>query len=187
VPVEAELKAGVRNAGSLRTALDARGERQTAVYRDRYFDTPDGAFASAGYELRIRTVEAGNSVRHLMTFKTPAVDQASGSKPEHETVVGDALAAEAIITGLGYRPLIAFTKNCANYRLHHAGRDLLASIVTVPEIDGTFLEVETLTRDAGDLSSALEDVRAVMADLGIGEPDLTTELYTDAVKAARQG
>jgi adenylate cyclase class 2 len=30
-------------------------------------------------------------------------------------------------------------------------------------------------------------VRAVMADLGIGEQDLTTELYTDAVTAARRG
>jgi adenylate cyclase, class 2 len=186
MPLEAELKARVRDPGSLRAALDARAERQTASYRDRYFDSADGAFASVGYELRIRTVEAGNGVRHIMTFKAPAVDRASGSKPEHETEVGDAQAAEAIITGLGYRPLIAFSKHCANYQLRQAGRDLLASVVTVPEIEGTFLEVETLTPDEADLPAALDDVRAVMASLGIGEPDLTTELYTDAVRAARR-
>ncbi|MFG2910331.1 hypothetical protein ACGF13_35445 [Kitasatospora sp. NPDC048286] len=33
--------------------------------------------------------------------------------------------------------------------------------------------------------TALDAVRAVLADLGINEADLTTELYTDAVAAAR--
>lgn len=185
MPVEAELKARVRDVGRLRTALDARAEQQIAVYRDRYFDSPDGSFASAGRELRIRTVEAAGSVRHIMTFKAPAVDQASGSKPEHETPVGDPLAAEAIITGLGYRPLIAFTKHCANYQLRHDGRDLLATVVTMPEIEGTFLEVETVIDAAAGLPAALDAIRAVMADLGISERDLTTEMYTDAVRAAR--
>lgn len=187
MPVEAELKARVRDAAALLAALDARAGRETAIYRDHYYDSPDGAFTAAGCELRLRTVETGDSFRHVLTFKAPAVDAASGSKPEHETAIGDPQAAQAIITGLGYRPLIAFTKQCANYRLNHAGRDLLASVVTVPEIDGTYLEVETITEDAGDVDAALEDVRAVMASLGISEQDLTTELYTDAVTAARRG
>ena len=107
MPVEAELKARVRDAGRLRAALGARAEEQIAVYRDRYFDSADGSFAAAGHELRIRTVEAGSDVRHIMTFKAPALDQASGSKPEHETPVGDPEAAEAIITGLGQAPRMA--------------------------------------------------------------------------------
>jgi adenylate cyclase class 2 len=160
----------------------ARGGRPRPVLRQ-----PRRRVTAAGCKLRLRTIEAGDSVRHVLTFKAPAIDAASGSKPEHETAVGDPQAAGAIMAGLGYRPLIAFTMQRANYRLNHSGRDLLASVVTVPEIDGTHLEVETITEDAGDLEAALEAVHAVMAGLGISEQDLTTELYTDAVTAARHG
>jgi adenylate cyclase, class 2 len=61
---------------------------------------------------------------------------------------------------------------------------MLATMVTVPEIDGTFLELETLA-DETSLAAALSDVRAVLGELGIGEDDLTTEQYTDAVMRAR--
>jgi adenylate cyclase class 2 len=188
MPIEAELKARVRDQAALLSALDARAKGASAVYRDRYFDSPDGAFTAAGHELRIRSVETREATRHLLTYKAPAVDQASGSKPEHETRIADPAAAAAIVHGLGYRTKIAFTKNCRNYSLHEHGRDLLATVVTVPEIDGTFLEVETIVQTEDDLSAALDTVRAVLSDLGIDEVDLTDELYTDAVaKAAVQG
>ena len=61
---------------------------------------------------------------------------------------------------------------------------MLATVVTVPEIEGTFLELETLAGEA-DLAAALGDVRTVLGKLGIGEDDLTTEQYTDAVMRAR--
>ncbi|MFG2880690.1 hypothetical protein ACGFYU_37735 [Streptomyces sp. NPDC048337] len=41
--------------------------------------------------------------------------------------------------------------------------------------------------DADGLPGALADVRAFLAGLGIGEADLTRELYTDAVRAGRTG
>lgn len=61
---------------------------------------------------------------------------------------------------------------------------MLATVVTVPEIDGTFLEVETLIDDAGDVPAALEAVRAVMAEVGVAPVDFTTDLYTEAVLRA---
>ncbi|WP_323182421.1 MULTISPECIES: hypothetical protein [unclassified Streptomyces] len=64
------------------------------------------------------------------------------------------------------------------------GRELLATVVQVPEIDGTFVEVETMT-DPDGLTHALADVRAFLAGLDVGEGDLTRELYTDAVRARR--
>jgi adenylate cyclase, class 2 len=42
---------------------------------------------ASGHELRRRTVKTASTVRHLPTSKTPAVDEASGSKPEFETAV----------------------------------------------------------------------------------------------------
>jgi adenylate cyclase class 2 len=58
-------------------------------------------------------------------------------------------------------------------------------MVTVPEIDGTYLELETLA-ESTELAGALADVRAVLHDLGIPDEDLTTEQYTDAVLRARR-
>lgn len=184
MPIEAELKARVRDTPALLAALDTRAKGESALYRDHYFDSPDGSFAAAGHELRIRTVETHDSTRHILTYKAPAVDQTSGSKPEHETRVADPDAAIAIVRGLGYRTQIAFTKHCRNYSLHEHGRDLLATVVTVPEIDGTFIEVETIIPAEDDLPAALETVRSVLVSLGIHEADLTDELYTDAVAHA---
>jgi adenylate cyclase class 2 len=187
MPIEAELKARVRDTPALLAALDARAKAEAAVYHDDYFDSPDGSFAAAGHELRIRTVETQDSVRHVLTYKAPAVDHSSSSKPEHETRIADPAAAIAIVHGLGYRTQIAFTKNCRNYSRHDQDRDLLASVVTVPEIDGTFIELETIAATEDELPAALETVRAVLASLGIDDADLTSELYTDAVAASGCG
>ncbi len=181
MPIEAELKARVRDEAALLSALDQLAEGVPATYRDHYFDSPDGAFAASGQELRLRSVETRDGTRHLLTYKAPAIDKASGSKPEHETAVADPASAEAILHGLGYRTLIAFSKHCRNYHLHRDGRDLLATMVTVPEINGTFLEVETIVEADHDLAAGLNTVRAVLDDLGIAETELTDELYTDAV------
>ena len=56
-----------------------------------------------------------------------------------------------------------------NYRFTRDGRDLLATLVHVPELDGTFLEIETVVAETRDIDSAL-----------------TAELYTDAVRERRQ-
>lgn len=92
----------------------------------------------------------------------------------------------ATLYGLGYVPAIAFEKRCRNYSFEARGRQMLATLVRVPELDGTFLEVETLVEEK-DLTKALDDVRGVLAELGIGTQDLTREQYTDAVKARRRG
>lgn len=60
---------------------------------------------------------------------------------------------------------------------------MLATLVTVPKLDGSFLEVEAAA-DAADLEAALGTVRAVLAGLGIADA-LETGSYTDAVRAAR--
>jgi adenylate cyclase class 2 len=177
MPIEAELKVHVRDAEAVRTALDAMAGAEASVYEDRYFDSRDRTFAESGRELRVRSVLGPDGARHILTYKDPAVD-ASGSKPEFETAVEDPEATVAIIHGLGFRGLIAFSKHCRNYRLRHQNRDLLATMVQVPEIDGDFLEVETIVPAAEDVPAALATVRSLL--LGLGEEDIT-ELYTDAV------
>ncbi|WP_344551894.1 class IV adenylate cyclase [Kitasatospora saccharophila] len=184
--IEAELKARVHDPEGVLAALEAAyGPGRGEVYRDTYYDDPAGLLTSGDRELRIRTVYGGGRTRTVLTYKGARVDEASGSKPEHETGVDDPAAAHAILRGLGHLPRIAFEKHCRNYGFTADGRRLLATLVRVPEIDGTFLEVETSAADPADLPAALAVVRGVLHGLGITERDLTTELYTDAVAAAR--
>jgi adenylate cyclase class 2 len=184
VPIEAELKACVRDVAAVRSALAARAEARRALYRDVYFDQSASGFMAGGRELRLRSIETPETVRHLLTFKAPAVDEVSGSKPEYETVVADRVAAQEILLGLGFSVAIEFSKHCENYSFSHDGFGMLATLVTVPELDGTFLEVETIVEAVDGLSDALDAVRSVFAGLGIGQEDLTAELYTDAVARA---
>ena len=181
--IEAELKARLRDPDAVRAALTKRTAPERATYRDTYYDTAAEELDHAGRELRLRTVEA-EVVRHLLTFKEPAVDEASGSKPEYETTVGDPAPVDHLIQALGLQMLVSLTKHCENYRFAADGREFLATVVQVPEIDGTFLEVETQAEEQ-DVAAALAAVRSVFVDLGVRDGELTTELYTDAVRAAR--
>ena len=184
--IEAEVKALVRDPDRVRALLRSRAAERLSRYYDTYYDRPGRPLTQAGQELRLRIIDEGGQRRCLLTYKEPAVDEQTGSKPETEIDVSDADATDQILAGLGFTHLVAFEKNCANYAFTVAGRDILATLVTIPELDGTFIEVETLTADPGDIGPAIADVRAILDELGIGSTDLTTELYTDAVMHYRQ-
>lgn len=182
--IEAELKARVHTPEAVLRQLEERATARVEVYQDTYYDRTDGGLEKADQELRVRTVHGADGLRTVLTFKEAAVDEASGSKPEHETRVEDSEAVHAIVQGLGFTPVIAFRKRCRNYEFEAHGRHLLATLVQVPEIEGTFLEVETLV-DEDQVDAALDDIRAVLAELGIGPEDLTRDTYTGAVAAQR--
>lgn len=138
-----------------------------------------------GYELRVRSITTGEDRRVVLTYKEPPVDEASRSKPEHETTVADPAVIGTIFDGLGLVELIAFEKHCENYRFFVDGRDMLATIVTIPELDGqTFIELETLT-EIDDLKPALSTLRTVLNDLGVAEDDAVDESYTEMVVRRR--
>ncbi|MCY0924206.1 MULTISPECIES: class IV adenylate cyclase [unclassified Streptomyces] len=183
--IEAELKARVETPEEMVRRLEERASGRAEVYVDTYYDTPTHALDERGEELRVRTVHGTDETRSVLTYKGAAVDEESGSKPEHETRVEDVDAVHAMLRGLGYVPLIAFEKHCRNYDFDARGRRMLATLVRVPEIEGTFLELETLAA-LDDMAAALDDVRAVLDELGITPEDLTRELYTDAVRTAQR-
>ncbi|MFG2880691.1 CYTH domain-containing protein [Streptomyces sp. NPDC048337] len=107
--IEAELKARVPDREALVQLLDKLTAGRPEIYRDTYYDTAERALEARDAELRIRTVEtADGTARTVLTYKSAAVDAASGSKPEHETEVVGADAAHAVVRGLGYVPVIAF-------------------------------------------------------------------------------
>lgn len=182
--IEAELKARVTDPEALKALLGRRAAGETSIYRDVYYDHPGRDLTAEGRELRVRVVETSGVRRALVTYKEPAADAASGSKPEHETKIADASVADVILRAIGMERLVWFEKHCINYRFTTRGRDMLATVVTVPEIEGTFIELETMATES-ELPAALGAVRAVLGELGITEDDLTTDTYTDAVMRAR--
>lgn len=182
--IEAELKARVTDPEGLSAALGRLARGEPSTYRDVYYETPGEGLTASGRELRVRVIEAGGTSRTLLTYKEPPADEASQSKPEYETVVANANVIDVILSALGLVHQVAFEKRCVNYRFTARGRDMFATVVTVPEISGTFIELETLAAE-DDLGEALADVRGVLGELGIGEGDLTTETYTGAVMRAR--
>ncbi|BBA99295.1 hypothetical protein RVR_5850 [Actinacidiphila reveromycinica] len=184
--IEAELKARVRDPEHVHAELESRADGRAEVYHDTYYDTPGRELTDGDRELRVRTVHGPDSTSTVLTYKGARVDEASGSKPEAETPVEDAAAVHAIVRGLGYTPVIEFEKRCRNYDFKARGRSMLATLVQVPEVGGQhWIELETIVPD-DQVDAALADVRAVLAELGIEDGDLTTEQYTDAVAAARQ-
>jgi adenylate cyclase class 2 len=185
MPIEAELKARVTDVERVRQGLAEFAPGEQAVYRDTYYDRPDGSLALNGEELRLRSIETAARSRNVLTYKTMPTGLDTSSKVEHETEVTDRESTDEIILGLGHEVVIRFSKYCENHRFVAAGYGMLATLVTVPEIAGTFLEIETLVSDPADVPAALAAIRTVLADLGVGPDRLTDELYTDAVAAAQ--
>ena len=183
--IEAELKARLRGPGEVRARLEACADGAPATYQDVYFDLPAEQRTADGNELRVRTVSTSGGSRHLLTYKAPSTHP-SGSKPEYETAVGSAETTMEILAGLGYQRSIELTKHCVNYRFEAGGREILATLVSVPELDDTFLEIETQA-EPGDVDEALAVVRSVLTAVGVAAEELTAELYSDAVGAARRG
>ncbi len=183
--IEAELKARVRDPDGLHERLSRLAAGERSVYRDKYYDHPGRDLAAAGRELRLRVIETADGKQSLLTFKEAAVDAASGSRPEHETEVGDPAVVDVLLRVLGLEVVVAFEKHCTNYRLSAEGRAMLATVVTVPELDGTFIELESMAEPV-DVDAALAEIRAVLLRLGIAGEDFTTELYTDAVLSSRR-
>ncbi|MER7607910.1 CYTH domain-containing protein [Nocardioides sp. NPDC127503] len=183
--VEVELKAKVGEVEHIRTELERLAPGVDETYHDTYYDLADETLTARDQELRVRTVTNDAGSRSLLTFKTSPVEEASGSRPEHETELADPAVADTVLKALGAVEVIAFRKLCRNHRFNAEGREVLATLVEVPEIEGTYLEVETLSPD-DEVEAGLSTIRTVLARLGIGDGDLTKETYTGAVAAARQ-
>jgi adenylate cyclase, class 2 len=183
--IEAEIKARVGDPAALHARLAHLARPEQVTYHDTYYDTPSRDLTRSGREVRLRTITAEDGGRRsLLTYKEAAVDAVTGSKPEHETGVTDPEAARTLLRGLGLAELVSFSKHCANYHFTQADREMLATVVTVPELEGTFIELETMTSPDG-LDAALADIRVVLRELGLSDTDQTSEQYTDAVMRAQ--
>lgn len=182
--IEVELKARVRDTESVLAHLKSRSDGRASTYRDTYYDYPDRRLGNAGrQELRIRVIEEDERTHAVWTFKGAMLDEAS--TPEYETDIAEPEAAQAILSQLGLEPVIAYTKHCVNFVFDRESYHVKATVVNVPELDGTFLEVETLVEDEADVGGARQVISDVLAALNLHEPDLEPTFYVDMVASQR--
>jgi adenylate cyclase class 2 len=184
VDIEAEIKARLTNPQETRRRLESRASGVSELYRDTYFAIGGKPTTADGQELRLRTISGPAGDRHLLTWKEPTVDPATGSKPEFETEMAERAVVEHILTSLGLAPDISFVKQCVNFEFDHDGWHCLVTMVRIPGVDGDFLEIETKAA-VDDLAAALDALRGAASALGIESSELTTEAYTDAVRLGR--
>lgn len=126
---------------------------------DRVFDMPAGTLGAAGLLLRLR--RRGNS--GALTLKRPAAGGAAAYKvrEEIETGVADPDAMETVLLGLGLRPVFAYEKFRAGFRLDGA-------LVLIDETPiGDFLEIE------GEPAA----IERAAARLGFSRADFITASY----------
>lgn len=149
------------------------------TYDDVYFDSPDGSFYTSGRELRLRRVDG----RTLLTHKAPTFDPASRSKEEWETEVESGETLESILTHLGFRRKVAFTKRCRLYRETFRGLELTVTVVRVDFAPQEFVEIEHPAADQPSALAALAVIRDYAAGLGLTRVSHTA--YTDRCLAAQ--
>jgi len=176
---EVELKVRADHA-RLRELLAARDadHRHEVRQVDIYYDAPHREFAETDEALRIRTetdLERGEKTTKL-TYKGPLVEAASKTREEHETIVGDAVAAAGIFEGLGFEPAATVEKRRDSYILN-------GYTVTLDDVAGLgeFVEVEREvdTDDPDDpcIKRVREGATALMTDVGLDPDDQIQTSY----------
>ena len=136
--IETEVKFRVRDLGALRADLIARGAivaQPRHLERNTLFDDADGSLTRRGMLLRLR-----HALDSILTLKTPPPpelqDDQHKRRVEIETTLGDAGAASAILSALGYAPIWRYEK----YREAFHWGDATLALDHTPI--GDFVEIE---------------------------------------------
>jgi len=168
---EVELKVAADHRAA-REALRDRGAtpRGTVTQEDTYYDAPHRDFGTTDEALRLRTETTGENARAVtLTYKGPLLEEASKTREERETTVGDADAAGAILEAVGFDPVAVVHKERERFALE-------GYTVSLDDVEGLgqFLEIETR---AGEIEDAREGARAHLRELGFDPAEHVRESY----------
>jgi adenylate cyclase, class 2 len=159
--VETEVKLKMAGPEAARAAVARLGARLKTPrhFEDNLlFDDPAGSLRAAGTILRLRRVPEGA----ILTYKGPRrLEEGLKSREERETGVADADAVQAILEGVGLRPVFRYQKYREAYDWR--GKEIVVDETPI----GTFLEIE------GDV----EGIHAAAAALGRGSADYVSDSY----------
>lgn len=182
---EAEIKLVVANPVHVRSLLDSQANGEDEEYADQYFTHEILVPTESARELRVREIRRQGSKEAFLTFKNEVVDAATQSKREYETQVVEADGITRLLEAMGFALDIQFVKNCINWRLKRGPYEILATLVSVPELSGHYLELEALVKEKSSVEHAIMTLRHLARELELDQGDETTETYTGTVRSAR--
>lgn len=190
--IEVEIKLPLRRRGDteetarITEGLCSRGFRKAARFRQRdtYFDNGAGEIRTGGKALRIRETEdlMQGKVTAELNFKGPRMDQASMTRQELETEVGQAETGRQILAALGFSPVPPeVAKERTEYR-----RDGITACLDRVEGLGDFLELEILTESEDGKVPALRKLEEILGILGYRLSDSVTCSYLSMLQRGRK-
>ncbi|HEA28789.1 MAG TPA: class IV adenylate cyclase [Leeuwenhoekiella sp.] len=186
---EVELTAIVKNKAEVlkKLAEYAKKPAHKVIYDDLYFDK-NNELDERDCELRLRkkTFPASGKMTHWLTLKEAPFDQKTRSKPEFETEITDFESTQAIFKGLGYTLDIRYNKNCQFFYVTYREIQIEISLVELPELTETFIEIETQTEQLNQTDALFKILYTFLEEIGISPNDLTTIQYQDAVRESRK-
>lgn len=180
---EVELKAKIENLDSFSSIIEGFSSTpDRKKYEDTYFNNKTN-IVEEERELRVRLVETSNKV--ILTYKGSPFDDTSKSKSEIEINVSDKNNTIEILLKLGFVIDIQFQKICTIYQFNWNQYDIELTIAEIPELEASFVEIETLVSSVSKTSAAFDALYSLLEHLQIDKSDITNEYYTDAVRKIR--
>jgi adenylate cyclase, class 2 len=165
---EVEIKFRTDAHHSLAQRLEAMGAVPEAAIdqEDVYLNHPARDFAATNEAFRLRREGSSNK----LTYKGPK--QGGATKTREEIEIGFTEGSEAhrqmlrVWELLGFRVVAVLRKRRQPYALAYQGRHVEVGLDTAEDL-GTFVEVEAIAADAGDLSAAQSAVLSLAEKLGL--------------------
>ena len=186
VAIEVEIKLKIQDRQALAAKLLELDFHPGRLLRetDVYFRAAHHDFVKRDEALRVREtedLETGEKTAQL-NFKGPKLDDASMTRKEMETTVGDGGTVRAILEQIGFTPVIPVEKVRQYF---HRGRQT-ACVDQVTGL-GDFLELEILTEAETGRSAALTEIEEVLRQAGYSMEDTTRISYLSQLMKNRTG
>ena len=176
--IEVEIKAKIADAQAAEKSLLALGftEARTVSEQDVYFNGNDRDFRKTDEALRIRACKdlEADTENNTLTYKGPKLGSESQTRKELEISFEDPAKMKAILSALGYPPVLEVRKL---RRMYHLG-EITACIDQVDSL-GDYLELEKLVDDKKDYPAAVGELYEWLSKLGIPKDSLTQYSYLE--------
>jgi adenylate cyclase class 2 len=154
--VEIETKLKVDSLDKIEAKLRSLNaefvEQQRQV--DQHYDDAHRTMATTDQCLRLRTQKVNDTTKYIITYKGPKEKSDVKKRQEIEVVVDDAVAAEKILSVLGYKPVLAIEKTRRLWKLDgcEVALDRLELLGDFVEIEGPSSEMIAAVKDKLGLS-----------------------------------
>jgi len=162
----AELKARCSDLARVRDRLRTRATHKATLRQvDTYFDVPHG---------RLKLREVAGARAELIYYERTDLTAVISSRV-HLVSLGDSQAVLVLLTAaLGVRARVTKTREVWRWESVQVHLDTVEGL-------GTFVEFEKTVEDPQVLEPAMDELRRLMAELGVRGADLVDRSYGDLI------